>query len=147
MEELLTEDLLQELLDSPDPLRFIDDHGITGRTLPEYLHVLLEEKGLRRTDVVRDAQIGETYGYYIFTGQRHPKRDYVLRLAFALGCNLQETNRLLQAAGLNGLYCKNRRDVIIIFGIEHEFTLHQVDEQLFSFGEETLQDCSDEQEP
>ena len=113
-------------------------------TLAHENRQLLDEKGLRRPDVIRRAQIGETYGYYIFTGQRHPKRDFVIRLALAMGCTLVETNRMLQAAGLNGLYCKNRRDVIIIYGIDHGFSLQRIDEQLYRLGETTLQDESEE---
>lgn len=137
--EPLTHDLLEELLNSDDPIQFAAAHDLTKRTLPEYLQQLLDEKGLRRADVVRDAQISETYGYYIFTGQRNPKRDFVIRIAFAMGCSLLEANRMLQAAGLNGLYCKNRRDAIIIFGLDRGYTLHQTDEQLYRFHERTLQ--------
>ena len=140
MQEPLTSDLLERLLQSSDPVQFAEEYGITERNLPDYLAQLLNEKGLRRPDVVREAQIGETYGYYIFTGQRRPTRNFVIRLALAMHCTLVETNRLLQAAGLNALYCKNRRDVIIIFGIDHGFSLQRIDEQLYRFGEKTLQD-------
>lgn len=140
MQEILTDDLLKQLLSSSDPIQFADENNIGERSLSAYLQQLLEEKGLRRAAVVKDAQIGETYGYYIFTGQRHPKRDFVIRIAIAMGCTLKETNRLLQAAGLNELYCKNRRDVIIIFGIDHGFTLQHIEEQLYQFGEDTLQE-------
>ena len=143
MQELLTEDLLDELLKAANPIDFADAYGIAERTLPEYLSQLLEEKGLNRPDVIRDAQIGETYGYYIFTGQRHPKRDFVIRIALAMRCSLLETNRLLKAEGLSALYCKNRRDVIVIFGIDHGYSLHEIDGQLYRFGERTLQDSAD----
>lgn len=137
--ELLTEDLLEELLNSADPVDFASKHELSERHLSDYLQQLLDEKALRRPEVIRNAQIGETYGYYIFTGQRHPKRDFVIRIALAMECTLTETNRMLQAAGLSRLYSKSRRDVIIIFGIEHGQSLQQIDEQLYRFGEATLQ--------
>ena len=143
MEEILTNDLLEELLSAADPVKFAAKYKITERTLPEYLQQLLDEKGLRRPDVIRAAQIGETYGYYIFTGQRRPKRDFVIRIALAMDCTLLEANRMLQSAGLSRLYCKNRRDVIIIFGIDHGYSLQQVDDQLYRFGEETLQESAE----
>ena len=47
------------------------------------------------------AELNETFGYQIFKGQARGRgRDTVLRLAIALGCNLVETRRLLQAAGV-----------------------------------------------
>lgn len=137
-EEPLTDELLRELISSPTPIDFIDAHNITHRSLSDYLNRLLEAKGLRRADVVRAAGINETFGYQIFKGQRNPSRDKVLQLALAMGCDLTETNRLLKAAGVNELYCKDRRDAIILFCIDRGLGLQQVDEQLYRFHEDTL---------
>ena len=55
----MTEDLLNELLDSPDPVAFASKHKLACRSLPDYLQRLLDERGLRRPEVVRQAGIGE----------------------------------------------------------------------------------------
>ncbi len=136
--EPLTEELLAELLSAPNPAAFADAHGIGRRTLSDYLNQLLDEKGLKRSEVVRAAGLNETFGYQIFRGQRGATRDKVLQLALAMGCDLVETGRLLKAAGVNELYCKDRRDAIIIFCIDRGRTLQEVDEELYRFGEETL---------
>lgn len=138
MEEPLTDELLKELLNAPSAASFVDDNNFIDRTLSEYLAQLLEEKGLKQAEVIRKAQLDVTFGYQIFKGTRHPKRDKVLQLAFALDCSLQETNRLLQAANCNELYCKNRRDAIIIYAITHHYGLFQVEDALYRFGEETI---------
>ena len=138
MSEPLTEELLDELLSTSSIDAYLDQHEPASRTLAEYLQQLLAEKGLRRADVVREAGINETFGYQIFKGQRNPTRDKVLQLAFALGCDLVETNRLLKAAGANELYCKDRRDAIILFCIDRGMGLTRTDEELYRFGEETL---------
>lgn len=138
MKEPLTEELLQELLESSDPLRFAEKNNIGKRSLPEYLQQLLDEKGLVRSEVVRKASINETFGYQIFMGQRNASRDKILQLAFAMGLTLKEANRLLQAAGANELYCKNRRDAIIIFCLDKGYSLQKTDEELYRFGEETI---------
>lgn len=106
-------------------------------TLPMILRPLLDERGLRRPEVVRQAGINPTFGYHIFVGQRSPLRNKLLQLAFAMKLSLRETNRLLQAGGCNELYCKNRRDAII-FCINHGETLQTVDEQLYAFHEDTI---------
>lgn len=134
----MTEDLLNELLDSPDPVAFASKHKLACRNLPDYLQQLLDERGLRRPEVVRRAGINPTFGYQIFVGQRNPSRNKLLQLAFAMKLSLRETNRLLQAGGCNELYCKNRRDAIIIFCIDHGETLQTVDEQLYAFHEDTI---------
>lgn len=136
--EPLTEELLAELLAAPDPAVFTDAHDLAHRDLATYLNELLLAKGRRRVEVVRAAELNETFGYQIFKGQRGAGRDTVLRLAFALGCDLVETRRLLQAAGVNELYCKDRRDAIIIFCIDRRYSLRRVDDELYRLGERTL---------
>ena len=100
MEEPLTEELLEELLSSPDPKTFIDSNNVSTRSLSEYLQQLLNEKGLERAKVVREAGLNETFGYQIFTGARNASRDKILQIAFAMKLSLKETDRLLQAAGV-----------------------------------------------
>ena len=51
---------------------------------------------------------------------------------------LKEADRLLQAAGVNELYCKNRRDAIIIFCLDRGYDLQKTDEELYRFGEDTI---------
>lgn len=138
VKEPLTEELLDELLSSPDPLKFAKKHRIAAKSLSACLNDLLEEKNLTRIDVIRAAGLNETFGYQIFKGQRNPSRNKVLQIAFAMHLNLRETNRLLRAAGANDLYCKNRRDAIVIFCLDKGYTLHKTDEELYRFGEETL---------
>ena len=138
MEEPLTDELLAALLASPDPKTFADKNKITHRSLPEYLQYLLDAHNLVRSKVIREAQLNETFGYQIFMGHRNPTRDKVLQLAFAMHLPLQETNRLCQAAGVNPLYAKNRRDAILIFSLDNGFSLQKANEELYRFGEETL---------
>lgn len=138
VEEPLTEKLLEELLDAPNPDAFADKHSFEQRDLGSYLTQLVTEKGLKRSEVVRAAGLDATFGYQIFKGQRKPSRNKVLQLIFALSCSLREANRVLKAAGHNELYCKDRRDAIIIFCISRDCDLHRTDEELFRFGEATI---------
>ena len=138
MAEPLTEGLLDELLSAPNPEAYLDSHDFGERTLSEYLQRLLEEKHLERAQVVRMANLNETFGYQIFKGERNPSRNKVLQIAFAMALSLCETNRALSAAGVNALNCKNRRDAIIIFCIDRGCSLQKVNEELYRFGEETV---------
>ena len=70
MREPLTEELLNELLSSPDPNSFLSSANPSSRSLAEYLQQLLGEKGLERSKVVRDAGLNDTFGYQIFKGTR-----------------------------------------------------------------------------
>lgn len=138
MREPLTEELLQQLLDAPDAARFTQEHAAQMPKLSDYLQQLLDEKGLERAKVVRAAGLNETFGYQIFTGQRHASRDKLLQIVFALGCSLKEANRLLYCGGASQLYCKNRRDAIIIYCLDRGDSLMRVDEELYRMGEDTI---------
>lgn len=139
MDEPLTEELLDELVSSPNPDEFIEKYNLEKRSLSEYLQKLLEEKGLVRSEVIKEALLDNTYGYELFTGgKKHPGRNKILQIAFAMHLSLRETERLLQAAGVNKLYPKNKRDVTIIFALNKKYSLQQVNEMLFSKDEETI---------
>ena len=138
VKEPLTEELLEELLASPSPTKFVKKHHLANQTLSELLNAFLEEKGLARADVIRAAALNETFGYQIFMGQRNPSRNKVLQIAFAMRLNLRETNCILRAAGASDLYCKNRRDAIIIFCLDKGYRLQKTNEELYRFDEETI---------
>lgn len=139
MNEPLTEDLLAELLSAGEPSEFIDRHDLGNRQLSDYLQQLIDDKRLKRIDVVHEAGIDETYGWRLFTGEReNPSRDIVLQLAFAMRMTLREADRTLLAAKTSTLYCKNRRDAIIIFCLAHGASLAEANETLYEFGEATI---------
>lgn len=137
-EEPLTEELLAELLDAPSPIAFTDVYHITSRSAAEYLNYLLDKKGLKRAAVIKAAGLNETFGYQIFKGERQGSRNKMLQLAFAMQLSLTETNRLLQAARVNELYPKDRRDAIIIFCLDKGYTLREAECELYRFGEATI---------
>lgn len=136
--EELTEELLQRLLATTSPEAYLEQTVTDDRTLGDYLHDIIEAKGLRRADVVRASTVNSTFVYQIFNGTRRVSRDNAIKLAFGAQCNLRETQRLLRHAGVSELWCKNRRDAIIIFCIEHGYSLPECDDELYRLGEETL---------
>ena len=138
MAEPLTEELLDELLEAPSIDGYLDVHAPGTRSLSDYLNELLVAKRLKRSQVVRMANLNETFGYQIFTGARNPSRDKVLQIAFAMALTLRETNRALEAAGVSSLYSKDRRDAIIIFCLDRGCSLQKVNEELNRFGERTI---------
>lgn len=136
--EILTEELLKELLSRPNVDSFADDDKLSHEEFNECLAKFLEEKGMSRKDVIHKTSINETHAYQIFAGTRGASRNKVIQIALAMGLSLRQTNRLLHSAGVSSLYCKDRQDAIIIFGIEHGFDLQKIDDVLYQFGEETL---------
>ena len=97
VKEPLTEDLLDELLSAPDPVKFAGKHRLHGRDLPSYLQQLLDEKGLVRPEVVRQAGLNPVW-LSDFRRQRKPSRNKLLQLAFAMSCTLRKRTAFYRPA-------------------------------------------------
>ena len=137
-EEQLTDELLEQLLASATPEAYLSEAPTEDRSLAEYALALLDAKGLKRSEVIRESGLNATFAYQIFQGTRHPGRDSAIMLAFGLGCDLRETQRLLRLAGVAELWCKLRRDAILIYAVQHGYTRAQADDELYRLGEKTL---------
>ena len=136
--EPLTEELLARLLASARPQEYLDQTQVGERDFAAYLRGLLQQKGRTRADVLRACDVSPSFGYQVFQGTRRPSRDTAIALAFGLGCSLREAQRLLRRAGHSELYCKVRRDAVIIFCLEHGYTQFECDDELFRLGEKTI---------
>lgn len=135
---VLTEELLERLLAAKSLPAFLDESEPQDRSLADYLWSLLHAHGLRRADVVHRSGLNSTVVYDIFAAKSLPGRDNAIMLAFGLGCDLRETQRLLRMAGASELWVKIRRDAIIIWCIENGLGRVETDDQLYRFGEKTL---------
>ena len=138
--ELITDDILNDLL-SDNSMATYDDKGLGEEiSLPHYAKQLIEKKQLKKSQIIHDAGLNQTFGYQILAGTRRASRDKVIQLAFGLKATLTEAQRLLKHAGLSELYVKNRRDAIIILALENGLSLHQTNDELFRLGENTIMD-------
>ena len=140
VQKRLTDELLDQIVHSDTPDAFLAFGDGIERDLAAYLSQMLAAKGKSKSEVIRSANLNETFGYQIFSGKRHPRRDNALALGFGLGLDLREMRRLLAHADVGDLYSKNRRDAIIIFCISHGYDLMRTDEELYRYGEETISD-------
>lgn len=107
-------------------------------TLPTHLNALLEETGLSKSEVLRRAEINDIYGYQLFAGSRRPSRDKLVALCVGFGISDERTQQLLKAVGFAPLYPKNRRDSILLFGLQKGYTVLQINNMLYEHGESTL---------
>mgnify|MGYP002624764203 CR=1 FL=1 len=137
-EERLTDELLQELLDSTSPDAYLDKAELPDRTLADYLADLLRDRSMTRAEVIRASGVNATFAYHVFNGQRNIGRENAIMLAFGLRCTLRETQRLLRLAGVSELWCKVPRDAVIIFCIDRGKTRAECDDELFARGMDTL---------
>lgn len=107
-------------------------------TLSDLLERLLSEKGLKKSAVIKSAEMSEVYGYQIFSGLRVPERKKLLCIAVAMQLNVDEVQTLLKTAGYSQLYVKIPFDSIVLFGICKGMSVVEINELLFDYDLETL---------
>ena len=73
-----------------------------------YLEHLIEERGMKKKDIVRKLNLEESYARKLFGGQRIPTRKILLQCAFLLSLNLADTQRLLDIGQKPRLYPRVR---------------------------------------
>ncbi len=140
MQDKSTDDLRQELMESPDLEQYLaeNDAFFSSKDAAAMLNQLFKKCGLSKAALAKRSGMSDIYLHQIFSGRRNPSRSRLLCLCIGLGASLEETQELLKLCGLAQLYPKLRRDAIIIYGLTHRLSLISINDSLFSSDEETL---------
>lgn len=136
-----TTELLNELknFDSFKEYEKINKNSMINKTLSQYLCDLLEEKHLKKSDIIRKGELNESYAYQMFSGVKStPSKDKLICLSIGMDLSVDETNSLLKLAGLSPLYPRIKRDSIIIINMNNKKSVVEINEELYNEGEETL---------
>lgn len=135
-----TDELMDALNQCSSVKEYIDNEQdyLIDSALSDYLNQLLEEKSLKKSTVIKNSELNEIYGYQIFSGKRIPSRDKLISISFGMELSLEETQALLKYAGFAPLYPKQKRDSLLIWGKNHQFSIYQINELLYTENENTL---------
>lgn len=135
-----TDDLRQELMESPDLDQFLTDNqeDFDGGRIGEMLNALFQKHRISKAALARLSGMSEVYLHQVFAGRRNPSRSRLLCLCFGLDTTVEEIQLLLKHCGHAQLYPKNRRDAIILYGLANNMDLFDVNDKLFRENEETL---------
>ena len=135
-----TSEIVKELGLSQDFHTFYNENKeyMVFDDLAALLAELLERKGLKKSYVIRNAELSEIYGYQIFSGVRVPERNKLLCLAISMGLNIDEVQQLLKSAGYSQLYVKRPFDSIVLYGFCKGMSVIEINEMLYKYGLETL---------
>ena len=135
-----TKEMLEQLKRAESLDGYLEQNAadMANGDLPAQLERLLQETGFSKSEVLRRAEINDIYGYQLFAGSRRPSRDKLVALCVGFGLDDESTQQLLKAVGFAPLYPKNRRDSILLFGIQKGYTVLQINNQLYEHGESTL---------
>jgi hypothetical protein len=135
-----TDELMKTLQSSNNIEQYMKENSeyLIDSSLSEYLNKLIKEKQLVKSTVIKKSELNEIYGYQIFSGTRMPSRDKLICLCIGMGLDLEETQQTLELTGLAPLYPKNKRDSIMIFEIQKQQNVCEINEVLYNSGENTL---------
>lgn len=129
-----TDELLNLLKKSSDIATYMETYSedlVESIPLYTYLNRILNEKSLKKSDVIRLSGLDRKYCYEIFAGTKTPSRDKVLALCFAANLSDSETMHLLHSTGYPQLYARTERDSIILFALQHQLSLTDTNELLY----------------
>lgn len=135
-----TTDLMNELSHTSHIDQYLNDNKayIIDQTLSKYLCDIIEEKSLSKADIIKKSDINEIYGYQLLSGKRFPSRDKLISLCIGGEFSLEETNDILKVGGYSPLFPKIKRDSIIIFGIQNNYSIYEINESLYTHQLRTL---------
>lgn len=135
-----TSEIVKELGLCPDFQTFYSENKeyMVSADLAQLLAELLERKGLKKAQVIKNAEFSEVYGYQIFSGLRVPERKKLLCLAVSMKLNIDEVQQLLKCSGYPPLYVKKPFDSVVLYGLCKGLSVVEINELLYKYELETL---------
>ena len=135
-----TNDLMKNLSSDQNLDRYLKENEgeLISEEISTYLNQLVAARGLKKTQILKDAEMNEIYGYQIFAGSRKPSRDKLICLCVGMGLSLEELNQALKYAGELPLYPRSARDSVLIAGILWGDRVMKLNQALYDYGFETL---------
>ncbi|MBQ9530677.1 MAG: hypothetical protein IJR70_01250 [Eubacterium sp.] len=140
--EKSTNELLEILKSKKTYQEFLDQEigELVFSSLSEYLEMLINEKSLKKSDIILRSNLDKNYAYQIFNGNKtNPSRNKILMLAFGMGLSLNETRKLLKIASQSDLYVRSPRDSLIMYCLNNNISLITCNEYLSDFNFELLE--------
>ena len=76
---------------------------------------MLRLHGKTQQEVFLQADLPDRFGYKLLSGEKHTKqRDYILRICYAAGMDLEQTQKALTLYGMAPLYARIPRDAVLM---------------------------------
>lgn len=136
-----TEDLLNQLkLEACSYSEYLynNEDCFLNNDIAAFWKRVIEASNMKKTDIINKADIGYTFFYDILKGKKHPSRDMLIKILIALSCEIDIFQEALRIYEWAALYPKIKRDSIIIYAINHKYSLRQTEELILENGEKAL---------
>lgn len=128
----VTDELLKQIKESRDLDAIIrsNEQSFINFSLSEYIEKIIKEKGLKKSDIITQADFDKTYAYQVFNGTKIPSRKKLLQLCIGMRLTVEETQTLLKYANYAQLYSRIKFDSIIIYALENRINISDVNVRL-----------------
>lgn len=105
-----------------------------------YMHEMLRKYAKTQQEVFLQADFPERFGYKLLSEEKRTKqRDYIIRICYAMGMTLEETQKALTLYGMAPLYARIPRDAVLMIAFNrHRGTILDVNALLSSHKLPTL---------
>ena len=104
------------------------DHSLVLNEAPpkltDVLKGLIEEKKMKKSDIIRMINVDRNYGYQVLSGKRPPTRNFIIQTGLILKLGTDEINYLLKLAGKSPLYVRNIVDARVFYAINHRMNYY-----------------------
>lgn len=110
------------------------------RPFSAYMHEMLRKYKKTQQEVFLQADFPERFGYKLLSEEKRTKqRDYIIRICYAIGMDLEETQKALTLYGMAPLYARIPRDAVLMIAFNrHKGTVLDVNALLSSHKLPTL---------
>ena len=85
----------------------------------EYIQGILEDKGVKRSDLIRALNFDRNYGYQILNGTRRPTKQQIIHIGLFLKLSVEQVQEMLCMCERVCLYVKRPEDVKVIHCLEY----------------------------
>lgn len=136
-----TEDLLNQLksnTSSYDEYFLNNNESFIDFDTNSFWKKAIDLSGMKKSDIINKADIGYTYFYDILKLKKKPARDTLIRIFLAMKLDLDYLQEALRIYEYAALYPKIKRDSIIIYSVNRDFSLSQTNELLTKNDEKAL---------
>lgn len=134
---MATEELANRLKECESIDAFLQEHRgfFDERAFQDYLERLMAGRGLNASRLADLSGVSTPYVCNLRGGSRSaPRKDMLLKLAFAMRLGVDEANRLLALGGSAPLYPKIRRESIAIYCLNRGLPIERADEICEGYG-------------
>ncbi len=135
-----TDEMLGELLKANNIEQYVKENEayFVDLSVAEFLREYITKKGLKKSAVIKDAEISEIFGFQVLSGTRNPSRNTLLSLCIGAKMTVDEVQATLKIAGFAPLYPKHKRDSIILLGVTNRKGVCDINNELYENGVQTL---------